>query len=152
MHPLPVVSFWNQEAFIVQISSSSHTKVNNFLLFDFYLETLLETYSTHLVLDYCSTTNTGCWLQHMPSHDFNTRSQTGPILFIYWIWSVYLLKEVFAVQYMCDPHLGNQHASVKIDESGWAWLVTGRKLFIWRYSPTSGAKVSVKIDIPVSCT
>lgn len=88
----------------------------------------------------------------MPSHDFNTRSQTGPILFIYWIWSVYLLKEVFAVQYMCDPHLGNQHASVKIDESGWAWLVTGRKLFIWRYSPTSGAKVSVKIDIPVSCT
>lgn len=83
MHPLPVVLFWNQEAFIVQISSSSHTKVNNFLLFDFYLETLLETYSTHLVLDYCSTTNTGCWLQHMPSHDFNTRSQTGPILFIY---------------------------------------------------------------------
>lgn len=35
---------------------------------------------------------------------------------------------------------GDQHISVKISPFGWAWLVTGRKLFIWRYVPGAEAK------------
>ena len=43
-------------------------------------------------------------------------------------------------------HTDNQHVTVKIDPLGWAWLVTGRKLFIWRYIPAAGAKVGQKIN------
>ncbi|XP_015775013.1 PREDICTED: nuclear pore complex protein Nup133-like [Acropora digitifera] len=32
------------------------------------------------------------------------------------------------------------HISAKIDPSGWAWLVIGRKLFIWRYVPSATSK------------
>lgn len=31
---------------------------------------------------------------------------------------------------------GTTEVTVKIDPSGWAWLVGGRKLFVWRYKPT----------------
>ncbi|RMX50067.1 hypothetical protein pdam_00002883 [Pocillopora damicornis] len=34
----------------------------------------------------------------------------------------------------------NQHTTVRIDQSGWAWLVSGRKLFIWRFIPAAGTK------------
>lgn len=34
----------------------------------------------------------------------------------------------------------NQHTTVRIDQSGWAWLVSGRKLFIWRFIPAYGTK------------
>ncbi|XP_078352494.1 nuclear pore complex protein Nup133-like isoform X2 [Oculina patagonica] len=33
-----------------------------------------------------------------------------------------------------------QHTSVKINHSGWAWLVTGRKLFVWRFISAVGTK------------
>lgn len=32
---------------------------------------------------------------------------------------------------------GSTEVTVKIDPSGWAWLVGGRKLFVWRYRQTS---------------
>lgn len=35
---------------------------------------------------------------------------------------------------------GDHHISAKIDPSGWAWLVIGRKLFIWRYVPSATSK------------
>lgn len=35
---------------------------------------------------------------------------------------------------------GDQYKSAKIGPSGWAWLVAGRKLFIWRYMPSAGSK------------
>ena len=38
---------------------------------------------------------------------------------------------------------GDHHISAKIDPSGWAWLVIGRKLFIWRYVPSATNKVGI---------
>ncbi|KAL9953141.1 hypothetical protein ACROYT_G040504 [Oculina patagonica] len=38
-----------------------------------------------------------------------------------------------------------QHTSVKINHSGWAWLVTGRKLFVWRFISAVGTKT---VQIP----
>lgn len=35
--------------------------------------------------------------------------------------------------------------TVRIDQSGWAWLVSGRKLFIWRFIPAAGTKVWKKL-------
>ncbi|KAL4238721.1 hypothetical protein ACF0H5_003428 [Mactra antiquata] len=42
--------------------------------------------------------------------------------------------------------------SVKVDESGWAWLVGGRKLFVWRYKqPSAGRTVLCKeLTLPPS--
>ena len=45
---------------------------------------------------------------------------------------------------------GDQHISVKISPFGWAWLVTGRKLFIWRYMPGAEAKVCLQLLFEVS--
>ncbi|XP_076463530.1 nuclear pore complex protein Nup133-like [Babylonia areolata] len=41
--------------------------------------------------------------------------------------------------------------TVKIDPSGWAWLVGGRKLFIWRYKPTTTRGIQCKeLTLPPS--
>ncbi|KAL8610413.1 hypothetical protein ACOMHN_035130 [Nucella lapillus] len=41
--------------------------------------------------------------------------------------------------------------TVKIDPSGWAWLVGGRKLFIWRYKPTTARGIQCKeLTLPPS--
>jgi len=39
-----------------------------------------------------------------------------------------------------------QHTSIKIDQSGWAWLVSGRNLFIWRFMSAAGTKVCEKMN------
>ncbi|XP_031561013.1 nuclear pore complex protein Nup133-like [Actinia tenebrosa] len=33
-----------------------------------------------------------------------------------------------------------QYTNVKLHESGWAWLVSGRKLYVWRFIPSPGSK------------
>ena len=41
----------------------------------------------------------------------------------------------------CFDYLENTRISVKVDECGWAWLVGGRKLFIWRYKQAQAGRV-----------
>lgn len=33
--------------------------------------------------------------------------------------------------------------SCSLDPNGWAWLVTGRKLYVWRHTPESGRKSAI---------
>ncbi|KAL4597488.1 hypothetical protein GN956_G26004 [Arapaima gigas] len=47
---------------------------------------------------------------------------------------------------MCFPVTSDQ-ISVKVDESGWAWMVCGERLIVWKISQTAVAKVSVCKDL-----
>lgn len=46
----------------------------------------------------------------------------------------------------------DEQISVKVDESGWAWMVCGEKLIIWKISQTAVAKLSVckELQLPSS--
>ena len=58
----------------------------------------------------------------------------------------FLIKVLqFLAYYYCFTD--DKHISVKIDPSGWAWLVTGRKLFVWRYMPAAGTKVCQQTNL-----
>ncbi|XP_070576445.1 nuclear pore complex protein Nup133-like isoform X2 [Ptychodera flava] len=39
--------------------------------------------------------------------------------------------------------------SVKIDPNGWAWVVCGRRLFVWRYKQTQAFRVSLCKELPL---
>ncbi|XP_062303881.1 nuclear pore complex protein Nup133 [Osmerus eperlanus] len=41
----------------------------------------------------------------------------------------------------------DDHISVKVDESGWAWMVCGERLIIWKICQTAVAKLSVCKDV-----
>lgn len=41
--------------------------------------------------------------------------------------------------------LVDDQISVKVNESGWAWMVCGERLIIWKISQTAVAKVRVNI-------
>ena len=41
--------------------------------------------------------------------------------------------------------LADDHVSVKVDESGWAWMVCGERLIIWKICQTAVAKVNIVI-------
>lgn len=38
--------------------------------------------------------------------------------------------------------VADDQISVKLEESGWAWMVCGERLIIWKISQTAVAKVS----------
>lgn len=44
---------------------------------------------------------------------------------------------------MLSSNLEHTEITVKIDQSGWAWLVGGRKLFVWRYKGGQSTRVTV---------
>lgn len=42
-----------------------------------------------------------------------------------------------------DDNLADDQISVKVDESGWAWMVCGERLIIWKICQTAVAKVQL---------
>ncbi|KAK3749506.1 hypothetical protein QZH41_013474 [Actinostola sp. cb2023] len=46
----------------------------------------------------------------------------------------------------------SQYTSAKLHESGWAWLVSGRKLFVWRFIPSQGSKSLYCKELPLPST
>lgn len=59
-----------------------------------------------------------------------------------------LLKVVYPCStVVCWLLLADDQISVKVNESGWAWMVCGERLIIWKICQTAVAKVQFKIQI-----
>lgn len=52
-----------------------------------------------------------------------------------WLGFVFMVKLCVSV--------ADEQISMKVDESGWAWMVCGETLIIWKISQTAVAKVNV---------
>lgn len=42
---------------------------------------------------------------------------------------------------VCVGPVADDHISVKVEESGWAWMVCGERVIIWKICQTAVAKV-----------
>lgn len=52
---------------------------------------------------------------------------------------------VLPPSFFCVAASDGRHFSCRLDSNGWGWLVTGRKLYVWRHTPEIGKKS------PISC-
>ena len=56
------------------------------------------------------------------------------------VWKMVFTQVLVAIMiFICA--LGHTVLSLRLDESGWAKLVVGRKLLIWKYKSKPGGKV-----------
>lgn len=68
----------------------------------------------------------------------------APCLFVRVCWKDFIVSSSISTEHFCVSvlvPLADDQISVKVNESGWAWMVCGERLIIWKICQTAVAKV-----------